>query len=293
MPPPEILPYAALAAALVALPVGLGLLVYVAASFWRMRLHVERRPIERHVGEALRELAWAVLTQPLLPLFYLVGRRLARGTGTPIVAIHGYMQNRVDFLRLARACRRARLGPVYGFNYPWFADVHDSARRLARFCDRVRRETGARRVDLVAHSLGGLVAMEYLHEGGADGVRRLVTVASPHAGVAWRGPILGACGLQMRSGCAFLVERARRPVPVPCLNLYSTHDNVVHPPITSMLGARGARDHAIAHVGHLAILFDPVVARALVGFLEAPDTAIDTLTGSSLPFEPAGELLRT
>jgi len=198
---------------------------------------------------------------------------MAAGRGTPIVAIHGYTQNRVDFLRLARACARAGLGPVYGFNYPWFATVDGNARRLARFCERVREETGAAQVDLVAHSLGGLVAMEYLHEGGAAGVRRLVTLASPHAGVTWEGPIVGACGPQLRAGGAFLVRRADRAVPVPSLSVYSTHDNVVHPPATSMLRARGGRDRVVDHVGHLSILFDPGVASAVVEFLGGRELA--------------------
>jgi len=247
-----------------------GILVYVGVSYVLMRAHVDRRAALRHAAEALREIAWAGITQPLLPLFYLVGRRLARGDGVPVVMVHGYTQNRVDFLRLARDCARAGLGPIYGFNYPWFSTVHASAGRLARFCDDVRRETGATQVDLVAHSLGGLVAMEYLHDGGRAAVRRVVTIASPHAGVAWRGPIVGACGPQMRGGSTFLAERASRPVPIPCLSVYSTHDNVVHPPATSRLAARGARDHEVEHVGHLAILFDPRVSRAVAGFLNQP-----------------------
>jgi pimeloyl-ACP methyl ester carboxylesterase len=257
----------ALVAAAAALPVAIGIFVYVAGSFLLMRRHVVRRPLGRHVGEALREIGWAARTQPLLPLYYFVGRRLAGGRGTPIVAVHGYAQNRVDFVGLARACARAGLGPVYGFNYPWFATVDGNARRLARFCERVRAETGATQVDLVAHSLGGLVAMEYLHEGGAPGVRSLVTLASPHAGVTWEGPIVGACGPQLRAGGAFLARRADRAVPVPSLSVYSTHDNVVHPPTTSMLRARGGRDRVVDHVGHLSILFDASVARDVVDFL--------------------------
>jgi pimeloyl-ACP methyl ester carboxylesterase len=279
MPSAELLAWAATFAVL---PVATGILVYVAASYSLMRAHVDRRARSRHLGEALREIAWAALTQPILPLFYFVGRRLTRGTGTPIVAVHGYTQNRVDFLRIARACARAGLGPVYGFNYPWFGTVHGSAKRLARFCDRVRAETGAARVDIVAHSLGGLVSVEYLHEGGTEHVRRLVTIASPHAGVAWRGPIVGACGPQLREGCDFLVERATRAVPVPCLSIYSTHDNVVHPPATSALARRGGRDHAIAHRGHLSMLFDPEVASAVVEYLGASAAAL----------EPGGELVR-
>jgi pimeloyl-ACP methyl ester carboxylesterase len=271
--------------ALVAACLAVGILGYVGGSFVLMRAHTEPRPLGRVVREALRETLWAALTQPLLPLFYFVGRRLARAEGgVPVVMVHGYTQNRVDFLLLARACARAGLGPVYGFNYPWFATVHDSAARLARFVDDVKRETGAAHVDLVAHSLGGLVAVEYLRaHGGVAEVRRLVTIASPHAGVPWRGPILGACGPQMREGCAFLEEHARTPLDVPCLSVYSTHDNVVHPPRTSALAHRGALDRAVEHVGHLAILFDPEVARACCQFLADSDAPAASATAPALP----------
>jgi len=258
-----------LAVAIAVLPVTVGILVYVLASFVLMRPHVERRPRWSHLREALREIAWAALTQPLLPLFYVIGRRMAAGTGIPVVVVHGYTQNRVDFLRIARACGKAGVGPVYGFNYPWFATVPEAARRLARFVDDVRRETGAARVDLVAHSLGGLVSLEYMHGAGAASVRRLVTIASPHAGIAWRGPIVGRCGPQIRAGSEFLVERADRAVSPSCLSIYSTHDNVVHPPTTSALARRGGLDHRVSDVGHLSILFDPRVAEAVVDFLAA------------------------
>ncbi len=264
---------ASIAAAVLVSAVGLGILVYVVGSFLMMRAHVEPRPATRTLREALREVWWATLTQPLVPLYYFVGRRLAAGVGTPVVAIHGYTQNRVNFLALARACARGGVGPVYGFNYPWFASIHGNAARLARFVERVARETGAPRVDLVAHSLGGLVALEYIAAdgmGGRDRVRRLVTIASPHAGVAWQGPILGAAGSSMRAGSPFLVERADQPVAVPCLSIYSTHDNIVHPPSTSELTHRGAQDLTVDHVGHLTILFEPKVVQAVVDFLRAP-----------------------
>jgi triacylglycerol lipase len=257
----------ALALAIAVLPVTVGILVYVLASFVLMRPHVERRPRWSHLREALREAAWAAVTQPLLPLFYVLGRRMAAGKGTPVVAVHGYTQNRVDFLRIARACGKAGVGPVYGFNYAWFSTVPEAARRLAGFVEDVLRETGEQRVDLVAHSLGGLVSLEYVHGAGADHVRRLVTIASPHAGIAWRGPIVGRCGPQMRAGSAFLVDRADRAVPASCLSIYSSHDNVVHPPATSALARRGGRDHRVSDVGHLSILFDPRVAEAVVDFL--------------------------
>lgn len=248
-------------------PLAIGAAAYVGGSFLVMRPHVQARPAARALLEAMREAFWVAATQPLLPLFYFAGRRLARGEATPVVVVHGYAQNRVDFLHIARAIARAKLGPVYGFNYPWFATIDGNVARLARFVDRVLRETGRDRVHLVAHSLGGLVAAEYAHAAGPERAASLVTIASPHAGVAWRGPIFGACGPHLRQGCAFVVERAARAMGVPCLSLFSTHDNVVHPPRTSHLAHRGARDVAVPHVGHLSILFHPEVSRAIVEFL--------------------------
>jgi pimeloyl-ACP methyl ester carboxylesterase len=196
-----------------------------------------------------------------------------RAGGVPVVLVHGYTQNRVNFLRIAFALLRSGSGPLYGFNYAWWSTVPRSAARLARFVERVREETGAREVDLVCHSLGGVVAMEYL-AAGTHSVRRCVTIASPLAGVVWRGPIVGACAAQLRSGCDFLRAHAALPLSVPCLSVYSTHDNVVHPPKTSTVEHRGGRDLVVPHLSHLSILFAPEVSRAVTGFLLAGEPAV-------------------
>ena len=244
---------------------------YVAGSFFFMRAHTEARGLAASFRAALRETFWVILTQPLLPLYFFVGRRMGRGDGQPVVFIHGYLQNRVNFLGLARALTRAKVGPLYGFNYPFTSDIVASAKRLARFVEDVCRETGRPQVDLVAHSLGGLVALEYMHsDQGMACVRRCVTVASPHAGVTWRGPVLGLSGTQMRQGGGYLKERAERVLGIPTLSIFSTHDNIVHPPTTSALAGRGGIDFEVRDLGHLAILFAPEVATEVTRFLGAP-----------------------
>jgi hypothetical protein len=97
-----------------------------------------------------------------------------------------------------------------------------------------------------------------------------VTIASPHAGVPWKGPILGEVGTQLRQGCAYLEDRTGHTIAVPTLSIYSTHDNMVHPPETSQLAPRGGRDLAIEGVGHLAILFDRNVIDGVRDFLREP-----------------------
>jgi pimeloyl-ACP methyl ester carboxylesterase len=266
-----------------------GIGVYAFGSFLLMGRHVGARERGRSFRELLRELWIAGLTQPLLPLFYVVGRRMdaffaergkeaLRAVGAPplvpIVFVHGYMQNRVGFVGLARALARVGLGPMFGFNYPWFSSVANNARRLERFVERVCKETGSTTVDLVCHSMGGLVAIEMMREEAlreSPKVRRCVTIASPHAGVMWRGPLLGFGAGSLRRGSKLLEAHARHKLTVPCLSVYSTHDNIVHPKESSSLALRGGRDVEVDGPAHLAILFSPRVAEHVAEFLREPD----------------------
>lgn len=66
--------------------------------------------------------------------------------------------------------------------------AHDYAADLASLVDDVLRATGAKKVDLVAHSMGGLVARSYLaFHGGNAKVERALLLSSPHLGVGLVG----------------------------------------------------------------------------------------------------------
>lgn len=249
----------------------IGIAVYVLGSFALMLGHTPQRPFGVSFRELVREILFSALTQPLLPLYYLLGRRMGGAKeGTPIVLVHGYMQNRVGFLGLARALRKRGLGPIYAINYPWFASLAGNAKRLDRFIARVCEETHKDSVDLVCHSMGGLVAMEMLRDEArkdALKVRRVVTIATPHAGVMWKGPMIGIGATNLRRGSKLLEAHATYSIAVPCLSIYSTHDNIVHPKETSSLVKRGGKDFEVEGPTHLAILFNPIVLREVGAFL--------------------------
>jgi len=73
---------------------------------------------------------------------------------------------------------------LFVFPYDWRQDIKDIAsNNLKRMIEKILEVTGAKQVDIVAHSLGGLVARYYINEaGGAQNVRRLVMVGVPHFG---------------------------------------------------------------------------------------------------------------
>ncbi|MEZ4389656.1 MAG: hypothetical protein R3A48_01065 [Polyangiales bacterium] len=72
---------------------------------------------------------------------------------------------------------------VYCCGYDWRQDNARSASRLAGIVDEALRETGARKVILVAHSMGGLVARYFCRVlGGESKVHQLILLASPTLG---------------------------------------------------------------------------------------------------------------
>ena len=101
----------------------------------------------------------------------------------PVILLHGYAMNRANFVPLAYRLARAELGPIYGFEYWTLGRVAAGARQLGWFVDEVREATGSAEVDLVGHSMGGVVARYYVTLAGGDPyVRNLITLGSPHSG---------------------------------------------------------------------------------------------------------------
>ena len=73
---------------------------------------------QSHASAMMRELYYVMITQPLIPIYFFIGRRFGKGDGIPVIFVHGYFQNRADFWWMARQFRKTSRGPLYGFNYP-------------------------------------------------------------------------------------------------------------------------------------------------------------------------------
>jgi triacylglycerol lipase len=182
--------------------------------------------------------------------------------GTPILLLHGMVDNRSIFTVLRRGLVRRGFGQVVPVNYsPLTMDVRVAARRLAERVEAVVAETGYRRVHVVGHSLGGLVARYYVQRLGGDArVHTLVTLGTPHSGTVPAYFLPLRLGKQLRPGSDLMTELAG-PAPgcrTRFLAYWSDLDQMMVPKTAAMVQHPDltARNVRVRGVGHLSFAID-------------------------------------
>jgi pimeloyl-ACP methyl ester carboxylesterase len=129
----------------------------------------------------------------------------------PVLLLHGFVDNRSTFAVLRRSLHQHGWPQVQALNYsPLIGDIRTAAELLGRNVEQVCAQTGRRRVDVVGHSLGGLIARYYVQRLGGDlRIRTLVTLGTPHSGTR-AVPALAPHPIirQMRPGSEVLAELA-------------------------------------------------------------------------------------
>ena len=182
--------------------------------------------------------------------------------GTPIILIHGIIDNRSVFTLLRRGLRRRGFGRVVTVNYSSInGDIRLLAGRLGDLVEQVCEETGYERVHVVGHSMGGLVGRYYVQRLGGDArVHTLVTLGSPHDGTLPAYVLPHPLVRQMRPGSDVVRELAE-PAPgcrTRFVAVWSDLDQmvvpkraakVVHPDLS-------ARNVFVRGVGHMSLPVD-------------------------------------
>ncbi len=223
-------------------------------------------PRPRALRIALAEWGAAALASAARPAGFF---RLPGGEGPrPIIVIHGYAMNRANFLLLAYRLRAAGLGPVYGFEYWTLGRVAAGARKLGWFVDEVRDATGAREVDLIGHSMGGVVARYYVSLAGGDPhVHQLITLGSPHAGTDLGNLGIGHPARELVTGSSLAARLVDLPAPrhARLTTILSHADALV--PASLQPALAGAERIIYDDLGHVSLLGSRRVARDIISRL--------------------------
>jgi triacylglycerol lipase len=155
---------------------------------------------------------------------------------------------------------------------PVYTSIENYVEPVSRRIDEVLAATGARQVILIGHSMGGLVARAYLRRYGAARVKRLLTLGTPHAGSELARMGIGENSRQMTPGSVWLRELASEAPAADTLVIFSKHDNLVLP--QSNLQWPGAECRTMEGMGHLAMLYSPQVAAAVLDGLRPVTEAV-------------------
>jgi pimeloyl-ACP methyl ester carboxylesterase len=259
----------------------LGRVLVIGVTFVFSRVYPASPPAGYRIGAVpgvamfLRELAaFSLLFAVIMPFehFFMGEDRLGRAAGgrPPLLLLHGYQCNRGFWLWLRGRLERAGWQVATHSLNPVFNDIDGYVEQVSRRVEEVCAATGAERLILVGHSMGGLVARAYLRREGSARVAKLVTLGSPHRGsrLAVVGP--GENGRQMVPGSEWLAGlNAPGAAPLPqTVSIYSCQDNYVMPQDSSLL--EGAKIVPLAGIGHLEMGFSPEIARWLLAELSQP-----------------------
>ncbi|MFE7123696.1 esterase/lipase family protein [Streptomyces sp. NPDC057617] len=211
----------------------------------------------------------------------------------PVVLLHGLVDNRSVFVMLRRSLARHGWDRLISLNYsPLTFDIRSAAELLGQHIEEICVRTGHRQVDVIGHSMGGLIARYYAQRlGGDDRIRTLVTLGTPHEGTtvvpfADAHPVVR----QMRPGSG-LIDELRLPA-IGCrtrfVSFWSDMDQLMDPVETARIEHPDllAQNVRVSGLGHLTLPVHPAVAAGVRHVLESgflPDLGSGIDLGGSPP----------
>lgn len=149
-------------------------------------------------------------------------------------------------------------------------DVRHHAGELDATIERIRRSTGAERVDVVGASQGGIIALWWAHAfGGWERLGRMVALGTPFRGASLARAVAPAVGLvspaikQLVPGSPFLQALTAVPLERPVISVSMRGDPVCPPESTVLPGMEQLVVEASwGPLTHQLLMLDPRTSRA-------------------------------
>lgn len=218
----------------------------------------------------------------LLPLAFIPASPSLPSTthknATPILLIHGYFQNKTDWLWFQRKLKKMpEIGPLYALNlFPPFCSITRHANSVKKEINRIKRETQQDKIILIGHSMGGLISSyysEYLAKPAE--VEKVIALGSPFQGTRLAALGLGTCVKEMALGSCFL-EQLRQQIQNSSTAYHyvgSRIDNLVVPWYSAFPPHCALPDKnklILEDHGHLRLLVSSVVVHQVAKWIAAP-----------------------
>lgn len=217
---------------------------------------------------------------PLLAYSLFVSRREKISPGKPdgylpLIFVHGLKGNRGQFMLMAWYLWLLGRKRSYRINFDSGQSVEDMASALAHFIRDVRKATGEKQVEIVAHSLGGIVARLAISRYRiSSSVRTLITLGTPHHGTYPARYANTPVTRDLRPGSRIIkyLEKQRWPKGVRGVTFWSRNDLFVLPAESAAMN--GTEKIDITPFTHYSYLIDPKSWSAVWGSLDRKKSAV-------------------
>ncbi|MFI6860378.1 esterase/lipase family protein [Streptomyces sp. NPDC050421] len=193
-------------------------------------------------------------------------------TGTPVVFVHGYTGNASNWVTAKSVFQLNGWSgsKLFAYEYNSYGNNVTNAQGLATFVNNVKSQTGASKVAIVNHSMGGLVSQYYLKVlGGNTSVSHLASIAGANHGTTFASACLiyTTCQ-QMYPGSSFISRISsgdETPGDTKYATWYSACDGVILPYTSTRL--TGATNNNVLCQTHIGYLTDTIVLGRIARFV--------------------------
>ncbi len=176
----------------------------------------------------------------------------------PILLLHGFLGTRGAMFPLEYRLRRDGF-VVFSLNLGILniGDIRKSAYRIHRQIQDILREIDLDKIDIIGHSMGGLIGLYFIKRlGGEQFVRRFISMGTPHHGTSFAFVGVPPLGLispsiwQMLPNSFFIQELRATPLP-PEVSYHSIAGSrdVICPPQYCRLEGADYREIECGHAG--------------------------------------------
>ncbi|WP_327115296.1 alpha/beta fold hydrolase [Streptomyces sp. NBC_01341] len=193
-------------------------------------------------------------------------------TSTPVVFVHGYTGSASNWVTAMSVFQLNGWSGsrLFAYEYNSYGNNITNAQGLASFVNNVKSRTGASKVAIVNHSMGGLVSQYYLKVlGGNTSVSHLASIAGANHGTTFAGACLiyTTCQ-QMYPGSSFISQISagdETPGDTRYATWYSACDGIILPYTSTRLS--GATNNNVVCQTHIGYLADTLVLGQIARFV--------------------------
>lgn len=175
---------------------------------------------------------------------------------TPVLLLHGLFDNQASWFWFKHQLKNRGITNVVTLNLSSWHSEEVLTELLSKRVDELRHRLGVNKVHLVGHSMGGIIARNYIQlRGGESKVEHLICLGSPHAGSRLATFSIAPLGKHLIPGSAFMQRLNSTPLPeqVATTNIYTKKDNMVLPNDSCVLN--GARNIELDGMGHTSLIY--------------------------------------